>query len=125
MQSVVEANNKFTMDLYQALRNDERFTNQNLFYSLSSLSTALAMTFMGARGNTAKQMSEALHWEAMTSDQLHDEERHFLDALQESNAEGNELLAANRLFVHKSLTIEPEFVDESKRLYNAEMALVD
>lgn len=83
------------------------------------------MTFMGARGNTAKQMSEALHWEAMTSDQLHDEERHFLDALQESNAEGNELLAANRLFVHKSLTIEPEFVDESKRLYNAEMALVD
>ena len=70
MQSVVEANNKFTMDLYQALRNDEKFTNQNLFYSQSSLSTALAMTFMGARGDTAKQMSEALHWEAMTSDQL-------------------------------------------------------
>ena len=44
MQSVVEANNKFTVDLYQALRDDEKFTNQNLFYSRSSLSTALAMT---------------------------------------------------------------------------------
>ena len=113
------------MDLYQARRDDEKFTNQNLFYSPSSLSTALAMTFMGARGDTAKQMSEALHWEAMTSDQLHDQHRHFLDALQESNTEGNELLAANRLFVHKSLTIEPEFVDGTKRLYNAELALVD
>ena len=70
-------------------------------------------------------MSEALHLEAMTSDQLHDQHRHFLDALQESNTEGNELLAANRLFVHKSLTIEPEFVDGTKRLYNAELALVD
>ena len=113
------------MDLYQARRDDEKFTNQNLFYLPSSLSTALAMTFMGARGDTAKQMSEALHWEAMTSDQLHDQHRHFLDALQESNTEGNELLAANRLSVHKSLTIEPEFVDGTKRLYNAELALVD
>ena len=61
MQSVVEANNKFTVGLYQALRDDEKFTNQNLFYSRSSLSTALAMTSIGARGDTAKQMSEALH----------------------------------------------------------------
>ena len=61
MQSVVEANNKFTVDLYQALRDDEKFTNQNLFYSRSSLSTALVMTSVGARGDTATQMSEALH----------------------------------------------------------------
>ena len=113
------------MDLYQARRDDEKFTNQNLFYSPSSLSTALAMTFMGARGDTAKQMSEALHWEAMTSDQLHDQQRHFLDALQESNDEGNELLAANRLFVQKSFTIEQEFLEGTKRFYNAEMALTD
>ena len=113
------------MDLYQARRDDEKFTNQNLFYSPSSLSTALAMTFMGARGDTAKQMSEALHWEAMTSDQLHNQQRHFLDALQESNDEGNELLAANRLFVQKSFTIEQEFLEGTKRFYNAEMALTD
>ena len=103
--SKIQSNNKFTVDLFQVLRNDEKFTNQNLFYSPCSLSTVLTMTFMGARGETAKQMSDALHWETMTSDQLHDEERHFLDALQELNAEGNELLAANRLFEHKSLTI--------------------
>ena len=125
MQSVVEANNKFTLDLYQVLQKDDKFTDQNIFYSPSSISIALAMTFMGARGDTAKQMSEALHWEAMTSDQLHDQQRHFLDALQESNDEGNELLAANRLFVQKSLTIEQEFLEGTKRFYNAEMALTD
>ena len=125
MQSVVEANNKFTLDLYQVLRKDDKFTDKNLFYSPSSISIALAMTSMGARGNTAKQLSEALHWEAMTSDQLQDQQRHFLDALQESNAEGNELLAANRLFVQKSLTIEQEFLEGTKKFYNAELALVD
>ena len=125
MQSVVEANNKFTLDLYQVLQKDDKFTDQNIFYSPSSISIALAMTFMGARGDTAKQMSEALHWEAMTSDQLHDQQRHFLDALQESNDEGNELLAANRLFVQKSFTVEQEFLEGTKRFYNAEMALTD
>ena len=125
MQSVVEANNKFTLDLYQVLQKDDKFTDQNIFYSPSSISIALAMTFMGARGDTAKQMSEALHWEAMTSDQLHDQQRHFLDALQESNDEGNELLAANRLFVQKSFIIEQEFLEGTKRFYNAEMALTD
>ena len=125
MQSVVEANNKLTLDLYQVLQKDDNFTDQNLFYSPSSLSISLAMTSMGARGDTAKQLSEALHWEAMTSDQLHDQQRHFLDALQESNDEGNELLAANRLFVQKGFIIEQEFLEGTKRFYNAEMALTD
>ena len=49
MQSVVEANNKLTLDLYQVLQKDDKFRDQNIFYSPSSISIALAMTFMGAR----------------------------------------------------------------------------
>jgi len=125
MEAVIEANNRFTVDLHQALRNEGQFTGQNLFYSPSSLSIALAMTFMGAKGNTAEQMAKGLHWEALPQDQLHSEEKQFLNDLQESNAAGNELLAANRLFVQKNLSVVQEFVDGTKKFYDAEKALVD
>ena len=48
------------MDVHKALKNDQKFTGKNLFYSPSSLSIALAMTSMGAKGNTAEQMAKAL-----------------------------------------------------------------
>ena len=71
MESVIEANNKFTVDLHKALKNDQNFTSRNLFYSPSSLSIALAMTFMGAKEDTAGQMAQALHWKAIPQEQLH------------------------------------------------------
>ena len=125
MKAVIEANNKFSVELHKALKNDQQFAGQSLFYSPNSLSIALAMTSMGARGNTAVQMSKALHWEAMPQDQLHTEEQHFLNALKESNAVSNELLAANRLFVQKNFSLVQEFVEGTKKFYDAEIALVD
>ena len=125
MKAVIEANNRFTLALHLALINDQQFTGNNLFYSPSSLSIALAMTSMGAKGNTAVQMAKALHWEALPKYELHTQEQHFLSALQESNAEANELLAANRLFVQKNFSLVQEFVEGTKKFYEAEIALVD
>ena len=125
MKRVIEANNKFSVDLHKALRNDAQFAGKNLFYSPSSLSIALAMTSMGAKGNTAVQMNKALHWEGLPQGQLCNEEQLFLNALQESNAAGNELLAANRLFVQKNFSLVQKFVEETKKFFAAEIALVD
>ena len=49
---VAEANNAFAADLHGKLAGQEG----NLFYSPSSIETALAMTAAGARGRTAEQM---------------------------------------------------------------------
>ena len=51
MSSVVEGNSQFAVDLYSKLRNQPG----NLFFSPSSISTALAMTYAGARGETASR----------------------------------------------------------------------
>jgi serpin B len=53
---VVAGNNEFALNLYQRLRGEEG----NLFFSPYSISTALAMTYAGARGQTASQMAEVL-----------------------------------------------------------------
>jgi len=53
---VVEGNNRFALQLYQQLR----AADGNLFFSPYSVSTALAMTYAGARGDTERQMAQAL-----------------------------------------------------------------
>jgi serpin B len=63
---LVEGNTAFAFDLYQALRGQEG----NLFYSPYSISLALAMTYAGARNETAQQMADTLHF-LLEQDKLH------------------------------------------------------
>ena len=53
VRGVAEGNTQFALDLYRNLRGEEG----NLFISPHSISTALAMTYAGARGETAAQMA--------------------------------------------------------------------
>ena len=57
---VVEGNNRFAWKLYGKLREQPG----NLFYSPYSISSALGMTYAGARGTTAEQMATALDFGA-------------------------------------------------------------
>ena len=56
--SAVEGMNAFALDLYARLREEKG----NLVFSPYSISTALAMTYAGARGETAAQMEKTLHF---------------------------------------------------------------
>jgi len=57
MKGVVDANNQFAMDLY----NNWDSQKGNIFFSPYSISSALAMTYEGARGETATEMQNVLH----------------------------------------------------------------
>jgi serpin B len=54
---VVQGNTAFALNLYRELQEKEG----NLFFSPHSISTALTMTYAGARGKTERQMAHALH----------------------------------------------------------------
>lgn len=68
INSIALGNNQFALQLYSKLSNENK--NNNLFFSPYSISTALAMTYPGARGNTEKQMAEVLHF-TLPQDRLH------------------------------------------------------
>uniref|UniRef100_A0A674MVS2 Serpin domain-containing protein n=1 Tax=Takifugu rubripes TaxID=31033 RepID=A0A674MVS2_TAKRU len=55
----LDANTSFSLALFRKLSDND--TTANIFYSPFSISSALAMVLLGARGNTAAQMSEVHH----------------------------------------------------------------
>jgi len=57
MGDVVSANNQFSIDFYSKVGEEEG----NVFFSPFSLETALAMTYEGAKGQTATEMQSVLH----------------------------------------------------------------
>jgi serpin B len=57
VQSVVAGNNSFALDLYAQVSDRDG----NLFFSPYSVNKALAMTYAGARGDTAAEMAAVLH----------------------------------------------------------------
>jgi len=59
IQEVVNANNQFAFELYSELNKNE---NGNIFYSPYSVSSALAMTYEGAKGQTKDEMKSVFHF---------------------------------------------------------------
>src|SRR5208282_4353672 len=64
MKTLVEGNTAFALQLYGKLRS----TEGNLVFSPYSISSALAMTYAGAHGETARQMEQVLHFDQTKTD---------------------------------------------------------
>ncbi|XP_015337804.1 serpin B12 [Marmota marmota marmota] len=64
MESLIEANTKFSLDLFREITKDE--SQKNIFYSPLSLSAALGMVRLGARNDSARQIDEVLHFNELS-----------------------------------------------------------
>ncbi len=123
LQVLVDGNTAFAADLYQQLREEEG----NLFFSPHSISVALAMTYAGARGETADQMAETLHF-TLPQDDLHASFNALDLALQhdeETDEETFTLNIANSLWAEETYDFRDEFLDLLARNYGAGLRLVD
>jgi serpin B len=123
IKKAVVGNTDFAFDLYGKLR--VREPNGNLVFSPYSISSALAMTYAGARGDTEKQIAETLHF-TLTKKCLHPAfgalQKHLI---QDEKSHGYELLLANALWGQKGETILKEFLDLNKQFYDAGFTLLD
>jgi len=85
LDRLVAGNNAFAFDLYHQLRSSDG----NLFFSPTSISTALAMTYAGARESTEQQMAETLHY-GLPQSQLHPAFNALDNALSSGDDESEE-----------------------------------
>ena len=122
-RQVAEANNAFGVALYREFAQAE---TGNVVFSPFSLSSALALTATGARGQTEKELWQALQ----------------LDLPREGVAAGYAAIAAefsrvtrdpdlikltvaNALWPQQGYALKPEFLDVARRQFGAEVAPLD
>ena len=134
-QLIVTGNNKFALELYAKLRSKEG----NLFFSPYSISTALAMTHAGARGQTETQMAGGLHFPVITkpgtelSSKLIPDRQKFAsvfgkiikDLNNRGKKGGYELRVANALWGQEGYEFLEEFLELIKTNYGGRLNEVD
>ncbi len=120
VETVVKGNNTFALDLYHQLRNRER----NLFFSPYSISTALAMTYAGARGQTATEMSKVLRF-TLEQESLHLAFAALMANLHAEKQQGFQLRIANRLWGQQGYGFLNTFVQLTQDNYGAALEEVD
>ncbi|XP_065685937.1 heterochromatin-associated protein MENT-like [Patagioenas fasciata] len=148
MESLSVSTNSFTLDLYKKL--NETSKGQNIFFSPWSIATALAMVYLGAKGDTATQMAEVLHFNQTAveegssetarplgkpkkrkMDSEHNQAENIHSAFKELLSAINKprstylLKSANQLYEEKTYPLLPRFLQLITNYYNAKPQAVN
>ena len=121
--ALVEGNSEFAFDMFQALKQEEG----NLFYSPYSISLALAMTYSGARSDTATEMADTLHF-TLPQEQLHPAFNWLDLELAGRGGKGDagfHLNIANAIWGQKDYTFLDGFLDTLGLNYGAGLRILD
>jgi len=126
--SLTSGNNTFALDLYQRLQDQ----SGNIFFSPYSISSALAMTYAGAEGDTAAEMAETLHF-LMNQEKLHPSFNaldQYLASLAdqdipEDQGDPFQLSIANAIWGQENFHFEEDFLNTLAKNYGAGLRLLD
>jgi serpin B len=122
--ALVRGNTRFALDLYAKLCAESQ---GNVFCAPQSISTALAMTYAGAHGETERQMARTLHFD-LGQDKLHAAFGALAEALSLEGTEGRDqstLVTANRLWGQEGERILPSFLEVVRTHYGGGFETVD
>jgi serpin B len=121
LQTVVAGNNSFALDLYGHLRGQDG----NLFFSPYSISTALAMTYGGARGETAAQMAKTLRFD-LSPNKLHPAFAALQADIVAIQQKGKvKLVVANSLWPQEGCLFLPDYLDLCRKYYGTTVTPLD
>uniref|UniRef100_A0A452R8P5 Serpin domain-containing protein n=1 Tax=Ursus americanus TaxID=9643 RepID=A0A452R8P5_URSAM len=121
MNSLSAANTRFAFDLFQQFKTSKK--DDNIFYSPLSISSALAMTYLGAKENTALEM-EKTDFSVENLGNVHHQFQKLLTELKKPT-DAYELNIANKLYGEKNFQFLQEYMDNIKKFYLTTVESVD
>ena len=110
----VNGNSEFASKLYEQVKQEP----VNIIYSPFSISSALAMTYAGARGETLNQISKAMSF-SKNQDELHQNFNLLNNQITKSEIKGIDIQLANSIWIEESFKVSEDFLNINKSYYNA------
>ncbi|KAG9283200.1 hypothetical protein AMEX_G1947 [Astyanax mexicanus] len=117
-------NADFAFSLYKKLSTHPEAKGKNIFFSPLSISMALSMLALGAKGNTHSQIFSTLGYSTLTPDQVNEGYEHLLHMLGHSQDEML-LEAGSALAVQEGFKPVDKFLKDVQHFYQGEAFTVD
>lgn len=119
---VVDGSSKFAFDIFKAINNED--ASENIFISPLSISTALTMTYNGAKGDTKADMEKVLGYTGIDSALVNQSYKNLISHLK--NIDKNiSLNIANSIWIKEGEQLNKEFVTTNEKNFNAEVSSLD
>ncbi len=118
-QELIESNNQFTFKAFQSLNNNDK----NLVFSPYSVTSAMAMTYIGARNNTFGEISMTFNFN--TNINLFSEDYKNSFNLNTKKGDLIQFYNANSLWIQKNIKLESDFLNLNKSYFSASLNYVN
>lgn len=122
VMQVTTANNQFAVDMYQQINDQPDQADKNVFFSPYSLSTAMAMLYAAAEGETKQQIQETFYYPSM--DTLNPNSAALYNQFNKPNLD-YKLATVNDLWMQQGLTPTKSYVDTVQRYYGGQVTTLD
>lgn len=120
--NITDANDQFAFDLYQRYAG-EKDPNANVFFSPFSISSAMAMVYEGAKGQTAQEIGSVFHFPTDIG-QVRSGYQAALNSFSDISAPAS-LTTANAIWVQNGYQLLSDYTDAIKTYYDGSIANVD
>lgn len=111
-QEIIESNNKFCFDIYKKINQN----NENFIFSPSSITSAMAMTYAGAKNNTLNEISDVFYF----NKNLIEFNKDYINLSNFDVDKRSDIKFhnANSLWIQKGLQLNAEYLKANKEYYN-------
>ncbi|PLX15529.1 MAG: hypothetical protein C0597_08825 [Marinilabiliales bacterium] len=118
-QGIIESNNKIAFKVYKQLNQ----TEQNIVFSPFSISSAVAMTYIGARNSTFNEISNTFYFNKNIKEFSESYKNYFGFKINPKSAV--QFYNANSLWIQQGLILESDFIRLNKEYFSASLNFVD
>lgn len=122
IKEVITANNQFAFDMYQQINGQPDQADKNVFFSPYSLSTAMAMLYTAAEGETKAQIQKTFHYPTPTT--LNPNSAALYNQFNKPNPD-HKLATVNDLWMQQGLTPTKSYIDTVQRYYSGQVTALD
>ena len=122
IKEVITANNQFAIDMYQQINGQPDQADKNVFFSPYSLSTAMAMLYAAAEGETKAQIQKTFHYPTPTT--LNPNSAALYNQFNKPNPD-YKLATVNDLWMQQGLTPTKSYIDTVQRYYSGQVTALD